>query len=217
MLTWSVNCVIVSTDVANQIATFAITDTKLYLPVIILSQQDNAKLLKKLNSGFKRVINWNKYLSKPELLAQNPNLIHLVEPSFEGVNRLFVLAFENDAQRTSSKGYYLPDVEIKNYNVLIIGENFFDQPIKNNKVTYENIRKTATGQGDDYTTGCLLDYSYFKDSYKIIAVDLSKQQALDADPRAIQQINFTANLDRAGNTRIYFILEEAKETILNFA
>ena len=217
MLTWSVNCVIVSTDVANQIATFAITDTKLYLPVIILSQQDNAKLLKKLNSGFKRVINWNKYLSKPELLAQNPNLIHLVEPSFEGVNRLFVLAFENDAQRTSSKGYYLPNVEIKNYNVLIIGENFFDQPIKNNKVTYENIRKTATGQGDDYTTGCLLDYSYFKDSYKIIAVDLSKQQALDADPRAIQQINFTANLDRAGNTRIYFILEEAKETILNFA
>ena len=100
---------------------------------------------------------------------------------------------------------------------MIIGENFFDQPIKNNKVTYENIRKTATGQGDDYTTGCLLDYSYFKDSYKIIAVDLSKQQALDADPRAIQQINFTANLDRAGNTRIYFILEEAKETILNFA
>ena len=217
MLTWSVNCVIVSTDVANQIATFGITDTKLYLPVIILSQQDNAKLLKKLNSGFKRVINWNKYLSKPELLAQNPNLIHLVEPSFEGVNRLFVLAFENDAQRTSSKGYYLPNVEIKNYNVLIIGENVFDQPIKNNKVTYENIRKTATGQGDDYTTGCLLDYSYFKDSYKIIAVDLSKQQALDADPRAIQQINFTANLDRAGNTRIYFILEEAKETILNFA
>ena len=96
-------------------------------------------------------------------------------------------------------------------------ENVFDQPIKNNKVTYENIRKIDTGQGDDYTTGCLLDYPYFKDSYKMIAVDLSKQQALDADPRAIQQINFTANLDRAGNTRIYFILEEAKETILNFA
>ena len=92
-----------------------------------------------------------------------------------------------------------------------------DQPIKNNKVTYENIRNIATGQGDDYTTGCLLDYSYFKDTYKTIAVDLSKQQVLDADPRAIQQINFTANLDRAGNTRIYFILEEAKETILNFS
>ena len=99
---------------------------------------------------------------------------------------------------------------------MINGENFFDQPIRDNNVTYENIRKIATRQGDDYTTGCLLDYSYFKDNYKMIAVDLSKQQALDADTRAIQQINFTANLDRA-NTRIYFILEEAKETILDFA
>ena len=100
---------------------------------------------------------------------------------------------------------------------MINGENFFDQPIKNNKVPYENIRKIATGQGDDYTTGCLLDYPYFKDSYKMIEVDLSKQQALDADPRVNQQINFTENLDRAANTRIYFSLEEAKETKLNFS
>ena len=100
---------------------------------------------------------------------------------------------------------------------MINGENFFDQPIKNNKVTYENIRKIATGQGDDYITGCLLDYRYFMDTYKMVAVDLSKQQALDSHPRAIQQINFTANLDRAGNTRFYFILEEAKETILDFS
>ena len=98
---------------------------------------------------------------------------------------------------------------------MINGENFFDHPIKNNKVTYENLRKIATGQIDDYTTGCLLDYSYFADTYKMIAVDL--QQALDADPRAIQQINFTANLDRAGNTRVYFILEEAKETTLDLS
>ena len=140
----------------------------------------------------------------------------MVEPSFQGVNRLFVLASENDDQRTSTNGYYLPNVEIKNYNIMINGENSFDQPIKDNKVTYENIRKIATGQGDDYQTGCLLDYPYFKDSYKMIAVDLSKQQALDADPRAIQQINFTANLEE-DNTRIYFILEEAKEAILNFA
>ena len=100
---------------------------------------------------------------------------------------------------------------------MINRENFFDEPIKNNKLTYENIRKIATGQGDYYTTACLLDYPYFKDSYKMIAIELSKQQALDADPRAIQQINFTANLDRAGNTRIYFILEEANETILDFS
>ena len=161
-----------------------------------LSTQENTKFLQQFKSGFKRVINWNKYLSKPELLAQNQNLNHLVEPSFQGVNRLFVLAFEYDAQRTAHDFYYLPTVEIKDYNIMINGENLFDQPIKNNKVTYENIRKIATGQGDDYTTGCLLDYSYFVDSYRMIAVDLSKQQALDADPRAIQQINFTANLEQ---------------------
>ena len=100
---------------------------------------------------------------------------------------------------------------------MINEENFFDQTTKNNNVTYENIRRIATGQGDDYTTGSLLDYSDFGDTYKMIAVDLSKQQALDADPRAIQQINFTANLDRAGNTRVYFILKEAKGTILDFS
>ena len=167
ILTWSGNCVIVSTNVENQNATFAITNTKLYVPVVTLSTQDYAKLLQQLKSGFKRVINWNKYLSKPELLAQNLNLN-------QGLNRLFVLAFENDTQRISSKGYYLPNVETKDYNIMINGENFFDQPIKNNKVTYENIRKIATGQGDDYTTGSLLDYPYFKNSYKIIAVGLSK-------------------------------------------
>ena len=149
-----------------------------------LSTQDNAKLLQQLKSGFKRVINWNKYLSKPELLT--PNLNHLVEPSLQGVNRFFVLASGNDTQIASAKGNYLPNVEIKNYNVMINAENFFDQPIKNNKITYENIRKIATGQGDDYTSGCLLDYPYFKDSYKINAVDVSKQQALYVDSRAIQ-------------------------------
>ena len=97
------------------------------------------------------------------------------------------------------------------------GKNIFDQPINNMIKRYENIRKITTSQGDDYTTGCLLDYTYFKKYYKMIAIDLSKQQALDADPKAIQQINFTANLDRAGNTRFYFILEEAKETIFEFS
>ena len=213
ILTWSSTCVI--TD-SNGAATFAITDTKLYVPVVTLSTQENNKFLQQVKSGFKRVVNWNKYLSKPELLAQNPNLNHLVEPSFQGVNRLFVLAFEDDDNRTAHDSYYLPTVEIKDYNIMINGENIFDQPIKNNKGIYDNIRKIATGQGDDYATGCLLDYPYFANTYKMIAVDLSKQQALNADLRAIQQINFTANLDRAGNTRVYFIPEEAKETILDF-
>ena len=113
ILTWSADCVIIYTNVANQIPTFTITETNLYVPVVTLLTQDNVKLLPQLKSGFKRTINWNKYLSKPKLLAQNPNLNHFVEPSFQGINRLFVLAFENDAQRTSSKRYYLPNVEIK--------------------------------------------------------------------------------------------------------
>ena len=104
ILTWSANCVIISTTIANQNATFPITDTKLYVPVMTLSTQDNAKLLQQLKPGFERVINWNKYLSKLELLTQNPSLNQFVEPNFQGVNRLFVLAFENDTQRTSAKG-----------------------------------------------------------------------------------------------------------------
>ena len=101
---------------------------------------------------------------------------------------------------------------------MIDGKNFFDQPVKNDKITYENIRKIATGQGgDDYSTDCLLDYAYFRDNYKIIAIGLTKQQALDADTRAIQQIRFTENLDRTGNTRIFFIFEETKKTVLDFS
>ena len=130
ILTWSSTCVIASAIVANQAVKFTITDTKLYVPVVTLSTQENTKFLQQLKSGFKRVINWNKYLSKPELLAQNPNLNHLVEPSFQGINRFFVLAFDNDNDRTSNEDYYLPTVEIKDYNIVINGENFFDQPIK---------------------------------------------------------------------------------------
>ena len=215
ILDWLANCVIIYTNVANQVPTFTITETNLYVPVVTLSTKDNEKLLPQLKSGFKRKISWNKYLAKPELLAQNANLNHLIEPSFQGTN--FVLAFENDDPRISNKRYYIPNVEIKDYNVIIDGNIFFDQPIKNDKVTYENIRKIVTGQGDDYTTGCLLDYTYFKKYYKMIAIDLSKQQALDADPKAIEQINSTANVDREGNTRIYFILEEAKKTIIEFS
>ena len=130
-----------------------------------LSTQDNEKLLQQQKSRFKRVINWNKCLSKRELLAQNPNLNNLVGPIFQVVNRLFVPAYERDTQRTSATGYYLPNVEIQGYNVMINGESFFDQPIKINKVTFENIRKIDTGQGDDYTTGCFLDHPYFKENY----------------------------------------------------
>ena len=100
---------------------------------------------------------------------------------------------------------------------MIDGRNFFDQPINNMNKAYENIRKITTGQGGDYATACLLDYSYFKENYKFIAIDLSKQQALDADPRALQQINFTANLDRAGNTAMFFIIVQAKGIVFEFS
>ena len=136
ILTLSSTCVITN---SNGAGTFAITDTKLYVPVVTLSTQENTKFLQQLKSGFKRVINWNKYLSKPELLAQNPNLNQLVERNFQGVNRLFVLAFENDDDRTDHEKSCLPNVEIKDYNIMINGENFFDQPIKNKETTYENI------------------------------------------------------------------------------
>ena len=99
---------------------------------------------------------------------------------------------------------------------MVDGKNFFDQPVKNDKVTYENIRKITIGQGDDYTTGCLLGYTNFK-KYKMIPIDLSKEQVVDTDPKAIQQINFTTDLDKAGNTRFDFILEEAKETVFEFS
>ena len=123
ILNQSANCVIIYTDLYNQVPTFTITETNLYVPVVTLSTQDNAKLLPQLKSGFKRTIIWNKYLAKPELLAQNRNLNHLIEPSFQGVNRLFVLAFEDDAQRTSNKRYYIPNVEIKDYNLMIDRKN----------------------------------------------------------------------------------------------
>ena len=170
-MTWSKDCVIIYSNVDDQVPTLTITETNLYVLVVTLSTQDNAKLLPQLKSGFKRTISWNKYLTKPELLAQNPNLNHLIEPRFQGVNRHFEIAFENDDQRTINKRYYIPNAEIKDYNVMIHGINFFDQPVNNMIKTYENIRKITIGQGDDYTTTFLLDYTYFKKYFEMIAVN----------------------------------------------
>ena len=129
-----------------------------------LSTQDNDKL----KTGFKRTINWNKYQSEPKIYTQNRYLNHLIDPSFQGVNRLSVLSFENDEHQRSQKQYFLPTVEIKDYNVMIVGKKFFNQPVKNDLITYETIQKIETGQRDDYTNSCLLDYNYFKSYYKMI-------------------------------------------------
>ena len=186
------------------------------MPVKILSTQDNAKLPQQVKPEFRRRINCNKYQSHPKAHAQNKYLNHLVKPSFQGINRLFALSFENVNDRTSPSTSYLPKVEIKDCKVRIDGKNFFDQQIKNELKTCKYIRNIEIGKGYDYTTGCLWGYSYFKENYKMIAIDLSKQHVPDADPRAFQQINFTENLDRTGNTAIFLTIKESKETVLDF-
>ena len=123
LLIWSKDCVITNSEGEGK---FQITEAKLYVPVMTLSTQDNAKLLQQLKSSFKRTINWNKYESNIKTFAQNRYLNHLINPSFQGVNRLFVLSFENEDQRKSHSTYYLPKVEINDYNVMIDGRNLFD-------------------------------------------------------------------------------------------
>ena len=120
----------------------------------------------------------------------------------------------------SCKKYFLAKVKIDNYSIEIEDRNFYDQPINDSIKQYDEVRKISTGQGDDYTTGCLLDYSYFEKNYRLLAADLSEQKALDADSRAIQQIIFTGTIKAAvANTRIiiFYVLEKSKETILEFS
>ena len=153
-------------------------------------------------------------------------MCELLNASFQGVKRLFVLAqfiaddaVNDEVDVKDSEKYFLPRREIKNYNVLIDGRNFYDQPINDIIKQYNEIRKVSTGHGGDYTTGCLLDYAYFKDNYRLIAVDLNKQNALDADLRAIQQTGLQGVVEGENNTkiRLYAILEESKETMLEFS
>ena len=164
-------------------------------------------MVKLLEEGFKRPVYWNEYQTKIETRdLDNNNFTRFpLGGSFQGVRRLFVLAFSNTAVnvpnnpinstnnrdlRNSHTKYFCPRVNITNYNVLIDGRNLYDQPINDLVKQYDEIRKTATGQGEDYTTGCVLDYQNFKDHYNLIAVDLSKQKELDPDSRAIKQIKF---------------------------
>ena len=143
-----------------------------------------------------------------------------LDSSYQRVKRLFDLPYKNiedNANKVdinSFKKYFLPRVKVENYNIEIDGLNFYDQPINDLIKQYDEIRKTLTGQDDDYITGCLLDYTYFKDNYRLIAADLSKQKVLDADPRAIKQIVFAGVVKTTAT--IYYIVEQSKETILEF-
>ena len=206
--------------VAPSAATVKITDTKLYVPVVSLSKENNIKLLEQLKTGFKRTVKWNKYRSQMTVQSNNNNLNYLIDPAFTNVNRLFVLPFQRIAgennttkdYRDSFSHYYVPNVEIKDFNVLIDGKSFFDLPVKNEEEAYEKIIDMSNN--NDYTTGNLLDFAYFKENYKLIAIDLIKQTKL----KEPQKINFIGKLKGQNNgAAMFFIIEKSEETTFNFS
>ena len=206
-LNWIEDCILSS---AGDSAKFEITDAKLHVPIVTLSTKDSVNLTKQLSEGFKRSVYWNSYQTKPaKVIEKEQNPIELLYASFQGIRRLFILAYvvaacaaNDEAGIKENKKYFLPRGEIKNYNALIDGRNFYGQPINNLIKQYDEVSKVSTVHGDDYNTGSLLDYVYFKDNYKLIAVELSKQKVLDADPKAIQQVVFQGVVGRDGNTNI---------------
>ena len=201
------------------------------MPIVTLLAEDNAKLSKLLSERFKRNVYWNEYKVIPNIIVEiaandeEKYIRQLLDSSCQGVKRLIVIAYNNKEGNNkvsvdSYKKYFFPRVKIENYNIKIDGKDFYDQPINDSIKQYDETRKISTGQGDDYTTGCLFDFAYFEKNYRLIAADLSKQKALDADSRAIQQIIFTVKINATeANTKviIYYILEKSKETILQFA
>ena len=215
-LTWKKECVL-STDAGN--AVFIINDRKLHVPVVTLSKEDNKDFIEQQNKYFQRSIYWNKYKTKEKDKDGNANAVKYInlDPSFQGVNRLFIMEYSREAGQPTRDGrtkYYLPRIDLKKYNVIIDGRNFYDNPIESDIEKYRELKRVMIGKGKDYTTGSLLDYDFFKKHYKLVAVDLSKQKELDADPRAIQQIEFKYMFET--NSTIYWVLEKSKETILEF-
>ena len=177
----------------------------MHVPVVTLSAE-NDKLFGQLKTGFKRTNKWNKYRSEMSNQSKNNNLKYLIDPTFTNVNRLFVLTFENEDDRTSFSKYYVPKVEIKDFNVLIDGKPLFEIPVKNKEEAYEAIIKMNKNNG--YTTGNLLDYEYFKDHYKSIAIDLGRQIELE-NPDLKQQINFIRRFEENIAT-MFFIIEKKR-------
>ena len=191
-LTWKKECVL-SSDAGD--AVFIINDTKMYVRLLLCQKKIIRILLNNKNKEFQRSIYWNEYnTNELNVTVNNENPANTVtyinlDPSFQGVNRLFVMAYNRvDSQptRNGQQKYYLPRIISNKYNVIIDGRNFYDNPIENNIEKYRELKKVMIGKGEDYTTGSLLDFNYF-DKHKLVAVELSKQKELDADPRAIQQ------------------------------
>ena len=217
VLTWSKNCALADMTPTNNPSTesaFQITDAKLYVPVVTLSTENDKKLLEQLKSGFKRTVKWNKYRSQMTIQPKNNNLNYLMDSTFMNVNRLFVLFFprnNNTDSRYSFSSYYVPKVRIIDFNVLIDGKSFFDLSVKNEEEAYEKIMDMS--KNNDYTTGNLLDFAYYKKNYRLIATDLSKQTKLK-DP---QQINFIGKLSKNTGATMFFIIEKSEETTFNFS
>ena len=188
-----------------------------------MSKEDNKDFIEQQNKGFQRSIYWNEYKTKEqnENAANNVFKYINLDPSFQGVNRLFVMTFlrgGDNPDKNNRRKYYLPRSNLNKYNFIIDGRNFYDNPIESDIEKYRELKKVMVGKGEDYTTGSLLDYDYLKKYYKLIAVDLSKEKELDAYPRAIQQIEFKYMLEgnNDNNSTIYWVLEKSKETILEF-
>ena len=191
----------------------------MYVPVVTLSKEDNKDFIEQQNKGFQRSICWTEYKAKEINENADANVFKYInlDPSFHSVNRLFVTAYNRvDVQpnRDDHRKYYLPRIDLNKYNVIIDGRNFYDNAIESDIEKYRELKKVVIGKGEYYTTGSLLDFDYFKKHYKLVAVDLSKQKELDADPRAIQQIEFKYMLET--NSTIYWVLQKSKETILEF-
>ena len=229
-LEWTGNCLLSGGENINDAgavanagtaATFKITDAKLHVPIVTLSAEDNAKLSNLLSKGFESSVYWNECNVLPERNCNaNAVIREIIDSSCQGNTRLFVFAYAQNAAVSSHQKYFLPRIEVKNYNIEIDGRNFYDQPSNNQETNYfikqyDEIRKISIRQGDDYKTGSLLDFAYFKNNYKLIVAALSKQKVLDADPRAIQQIIFTGKASDA--TVIYYVYEKSNETILKFS
>ena len=214
-LTWKKECVL-STGAGA--AVFIINDTKMYIPVVTFSKEDNNDFIEQQNKGFQRSIYWKEYKTKEINENANANVFKYInlDPSFQDVNRLFVMAYNianGQPTRNEQQKYYLPRIDLKIYNVIIDGKNFYDNPIETDIQKYRELKKVMIGKGEDYTRGSLLDFNYF-DKQKLVAADLSKQKDSDADPRAIQQTEFKYMLGT--NSTIYWVLEKSKETVLEF-
>ena len=226
-LNWTKHSII--SNVAGA-TTFQITKNELYVPVVTLKTQNNNKSTELLRKGFKRSVIWNEYKSKIQTVTtvaaeggNNDTKKNLLDPSYQGVNRLFVMSFakntvkRNTGDAESHRRYYLPRIKFKDYNILIDGRNIYYQNINDIMARYNELLNLTTERSEDYTTGCLIDYEYYINDYNIAAINLKQQSILDSDPKAIQQIEFIYKLENDKRALFLTVLEKEKETSLEFS